>query len=254
MITWGGEWTVAEDAGSRYDPAVDHWTDTPIGPSSPPAREFHSAVWTGTQMIIWGGKPITESGGLYCACPNGHLVYRDADGDGYGAPGVTSGSCDGSLPAGFVENSADCNDGSAAIHPGSAETCNGIDDDCDGTIDEGIAAPSGRPPLMETRSGASAVLAWTAVAGATGYDVVKGSLASLQSSGGNFTTSATACLGNDLPGTTVTDTEMPAPGGGLWHLIRAVNACGGSGTYDEGSPSQIGSRDAEIQASGAACP
>jgi hypothetical protein len=35
----------------------------------------------------------------------------------------------------------DCNDQLAAIHPGAAETCDGMDDNCDGTVDEG--APAG---------------------------------------------------------------------------------------------------------------
>jgi hypothetical protein len=35
----------------------------------------------------------------------------------------------------------DCNDQIAAIHPGAAETCDGMDDDCDGAVDEG--APAG---------------------------------------------------------------------------------------------------------------
>jgi hypothetical protein len=49
----------------------------------------------------------------------------DADGDGYK---VGVGTC-GTL---------DCDDTNAAIHPGATEVCNGVDDDCDGNVDEGI--------------------------------------------------------------------------------------------------------------------
>jgi len=46
----------------------------------------------------------------------------DADGDGY-----EDQACGGS----------DCDDSDGHVYPGQSEDCNGIDDDCDGTIDEG---------------------------------------------------------------------------------------------------------------------
>ncbi|MBI5490069.1 MAG: putative metal-binding motif-containing protein [Deltaproteobacteria bacterium] len=52
----------------------------------------------------------------------------DRDGDTYG-----DAACTGT----------DCNDGSAGIHPGATESCNGIDDDCDGTTDETFTCPAG---------------------------------------------------------------------------------------------------------------
>ncbi len=39
---------------------------------------------------------------------------------------------------GFTVAQGDCNDANPAIHPGAAELCNGIDDNCDGTVDEGF--------------------------------------------------------------------------------------------------------------------
>jgi len=87
-------------------------------------------------MIFWGGYPTTATGGRYCACPSGRLVYRDADGDGYGNPGDSSPRCVGSAPPGYVVDFTDCNDANLSAHPGAAETCSGIDDDCNGFIAE----------------------------------------------------------------------------------------------------------------------
>ena len=62
--------------------------------------------------------------------------YADADGDGYGDAAVDSTDC--TQPAGYVQNSTDCDDTNSSINPGATESCNGIDDDCDGSIDEGV--------------------------------------------------------------------------------------------------------------------
>ena len=40
--------------GGRYDPATDSWTATSTT-SAPAARYYHTAVWTGSEMIVWGG-------------------------------------------------------------------------------------------------------------------------------------------------------------------------------------------------------
>ena len=34
-------------------------------------------------------------------------------------------------PAGYVASGTDCDDASAAVHPGASEVCNGVDDNCD---------------------------------------------------------------------------------------------------------------------------
>jgi N-acetylneuraminic acid mutarotase len=52
MIVWGG--TGALITGGRYNPSTDTWTATSIT-GAPTYRELHTAVWTGTEMIVWGG-------------------------------------------------------------------------------------------------------------------------------------------------------------------------------------------------------
>ncbi len=71
--------------------------------------------------------------------------YADADADGYGDVAAdvvvfyTSGT-----HAGYSANNTDCDDTKAAVHPGATDTANGIDDNCNGTVDEGTtpAAPT----------------------------------------------------------------------------------------------------------------
>jgi hypothetical protein len=63
--------------------------------------------------------------------------YADADHDTYGDPRSRIGAC--SPPEGHVADNTDCDDSSASRRPGGSESCNGVDDDCDGTVDEGLA-------------------------------------------------------------------------------------------------------------------
>src|SRR5438477_8488378 len=59
MIVWGGsgheEGVGGINTGWRYNPATDSWTAT-TRVNAPSARRQHTAVWTGSEMIIWGGS------------------------------------------------------------------------------------------------------------------------------------------------------------------------------------------------------
>lgn len=65
--------------------------------------------------------------------------FTDRDGDGFGAPGVALQDC--ALPDGFAERAGDCDDGRADTFPSAEEVCDGLDNDCDGRIDEGTRLP-----------------------------------------------------------------------------------------------------------------
>ena len=57
MIVWGGSMRMAVtrlNTGGRYNPSTDSWTATSTT-NAPAARAFHTAVWTGSEMIVWGG-------------------------------------------------------------------------------------------------------------------------------------------------------------------------------------------------------
>jgi len=62
--------------------------------------------------------------------------YIDNDGDGYGDVNESVEAC--TAPVGFVENSLDCHDGNIDINPDAVEICDGLDNNCDGQIDEGL--------------------------------------------------------------------------------------------------------------------
>ena len=59
--------------------------------------------------------------------------FLDEDNDGYGTPSVRIFSCD--IIEGYSELSGDCNDNDPNINPDSEEICDGIDNNCSGTID-----------------------------------------------------------------------------------------------------------------------
>jgi hypothetical protein len=66
--------------------------------------------------------------------------YLDADQDGYGDDDSASQAC--TAPDGWIAQGEDCDDSDAAVNPGAEELCNGIDDDCDTVVDDGLEIPT----------------------------------------------------------------------------------------------------------------
>jgi len=62
--------------------------------------------------------------------------YPDNDGDGFGSPAGEVVEC--FAPPGFVEDGGDCNDDVDSIYPDADENCDGIDNDCDGEVDNDV--------------------------------------------------------------------------------------------------------------------
>ena len=115
--------------------------------------------------------------------------YNDNDGDGYGDNTYTTSSC-GVPPGGFISDNTDCDDDDANVNPGKTEVCNSIDDNCDGSNDEGVitatvtpeSSPAfckGESVILDANTGPGYTYVWKRngnnIVGATGstYTVTK---------------------------------------------------------------------------------
>ena len=65
---------------------------------------------------------------------NASTYYLDYDGDGYGSDSFSTVSCD--QPTSYVGNNDDCDDTNADIFTAQTEICDGIDNDCNGIVDD----------------------------------------------------------------------------------------------------------------------
>ena len=231
MLVWGG----GADAGTpiadgaRYDPLRDAWR--PMTTTGAPGSAERAAFTCG-RLVAWGGG--TTSGGVYdpvsdvwTPTANAAGVYAHAD-----FPLVPTG------------NTVLAWSGSSA-----ADTTNTGASYC---VCASQPLPGSPWVVVDRASNTTSRVAWEVLPQATSYDLVRGSLAALRSTNGSFGASTTGCLANDST-TSAYDDAAPPDDGGSWYLVRA-NSAAGAGSYDDGSPSQSGSRDPGVAASGAACP
>jgi hypothetical protein len=85
-------------------------------------------------LALLGCEPELPPG----ECENADLIesFVDADGDGFGDPASRELVC--VLTEGLVTDKSDCDDQRSLVYPGALEICDGIDNDCDDRIDDGL--------------------------------------------------------------------------------------------------------------------
>ncbi|MGH9870493.1 MAG: MopE-related protein [Candidatus Polarisedimenticolia bacterium] len=164
ILTWGGT-----PVGGRFDPATGLWSSiSTIG--APPPRPNAAVAWDGEGMLVHGGSTFSTGGRYF---PD-QLTGPDGDADGFtqctgdcddADPAVNPGAaeacngldddCDGVQdngdPGGGVAcgstDVGECSLGVTRCTAGALacvgevgaqpEACNGLDDDCDGVLDDG---------------------------------------------------------------------------------------------------------------------
>lgn len=122
-----------------------------------------SVCFNGSSSLSSQPQPFTTPSSL-------PTWYGDEDGDGFGNP--ASSIMASVQPLGYVSLNTDCDDGKVDIHPGAPEYCNGMDDDCDGLIDEqalDCPTPTGQSETNITAT--KARLNWLTTSCATTYNV-----------------------------------------------------------------------------------
>lgn len=101
----------------------------------------HSIVPVSEHLALVGGK-FSAFNGTICGgilrVWTSYACFEDVDGDGFGSSQLQPSATP--CGVGYSTVSGDCDDTSAAIHPGVLERCDGIDNDCNGFVDENVVS------------------------------------------------------------------------------------------------------------------
>ena len=133
-----------DDDGDGYGDASDKTTTSTS--TAPSGYVNNSADCDDTNANVNPGKSEVAGNGLNDDCSSttsdtaSSMWYKDADGDGYGTSSTSTSAT--AQPSGYVANSTDCNDANSAVSPAASEgsTADSVDNDCDGTVDEGTSS------------------------------------------------------------------------------------------------------------------
>lgn len=98
-------------------------------------NQLTAGVYTVIGTKISSGCTTNMNGNVTVIRFESSLWYADYDVDGFGDPNTIIENC--IQPPGYISDKTDCNDNNPEVNPGMIEICgNGIDDNCNGQIDE----------------------------------------------------------------------------------------------------------------------
>ena len=248
--------TFANFDGDADPDCVDTDDDNDGDPDATDCDDVNDATFTGA----------TEACDTIDSDCDGSLVDTFANFDGDAQPNCTDADDDNDGDP----DTSDCNDANKAIYTGAVEICNGIDDNCNSVIDEGVGG-SGSKTFAYTGS----IQTFTVGCGVTSLTI---DAAGAQGGSQTYSSATVGALGADIKGTfTVTpgqvltilvggrgetpSNSLDGGGGGgsfVWNPsnttapLIAAGGGGGSGSCGTGTPG-VGSATLGGSGSGGTC-